>query len=690
MAAKTLKQLAERKCAEYGVSLDRLLALGWRLLDVDQCRATGDLLPNVTEDQNFLGALKIPLQNVDDSPIMDNGKPFHRYRLFHTAALAFGIDLYKGKRYRQAPRTTGHVFFPQCLPMADLARDIDVPVLIVEGEPKCMALAEAGHLVIGLPGVDFFSKGGDLLEEFRQIEWVGRTAVICYDKDWREKVGVLKAIHRLGKYLRLLGADPWVLKLPEDGPKAVDEYAVEHGIEAFEELLESDACVAFDAFADFDANQQGNIRRDSTANIQLAITKLGYGFQFNEMNHSIEVFEPAAVEAVTIQDHHLSDIIIRTDTQYKFLPSDRLVQHVIAKAAHDRPYHPVRDYLDQLSWDGTERLDTWLTEALGARDCELNRAIGRPTLMGAAARALYPGCKFDQITVLEGPQGIGKSSAVRALCPREEWFSDSIDLNHSPKQIIEEASQFWIHEAPEIDSMTKAEVGKVKAMVSRQKDTARTAYARFATTVPRSFTIIGTANKHEYLRDETGNRRFWPVTCTKADPRWVVDHRDALWAEAVVRLMRGESLVLPQSLWKTAQEEQEKRTMISAVQQKLTDWLGTDDAGKVAYEDIWLAFGCTNIKDRTNQLAHDIREAMRALGFRRSSVKVRGVSVSGFARGDLGMEDSDAWWEVDATVAAGIGGIVKLVRREAEKQKGGRGKKRGKVTELNERRTRKY
>ena len=222
---------------------------------------------------------------------------------------------------------------------------------------------------------------------------------------------------------------------------------------------------------------------------------------------------------------------------------------VLGDIARRRAFHPIRDYLDSLEWDGIGRLDTWLT-LLGAEDTELNRAYGRKTLIGAVRRVRQPGAKHDTILVLQGPQGKGKSSAIRALCPNEDYFSDSLGIGDAQKEVIEATTGKWLIELAELSGMGKRDANAVKSMLSRMVDAARLSYGKLSTERPRQFVLFGSVNEEQYLRDPTGNRRFWPVTISgQLDPDEMRGHiertRDRLWAEAAYFEALGESSTLP-------------------------------------------------------------------------------------------------------------------------------------------------
>ncbi|MBR1287481.1 virulence-associated E family protein [Bradyrhizobium sp. AUGA SZCCT0177] len=197
--------------------------------------------------------------------------------------------------------------------------------------------------------------------------------------------------------------------------------------------------------------------------------------------------------------------------------------------ARERPYHPVLDYLDSLKWDGKPRLDQWPTDYLGAIETPYTQSIGRAALIGAVARIRNPGCKVDTVPIIEGHQGTGKSSAARAMF--EPWFSDEIaDLGS--KDASMQTQGVWLIEISELDAMSRGEVSKIKAFVSRTTDRYRPPYGARLIETNRSCVFWGTTNSDTYLKDETGGRRFWPIRAGKIDLAGLKAARDQLWAEA--------------------------------------------------------------------------------------------------------------------------------------------------------------
>jgi predicted P-loop ATPase len=224
----------------------------------------------------------------------------------------------------------------------------------------------------------------------------------------------------------------------------------------------------------------------------------------------------------------------------------------------ENPHHPIRDYLDKIKWDGTSRLSELLPRYFGAENTPLNAAIGRIMLIAAVRRVRKPGCKFDTIAVLEGMQGTGKSTALSILAGVEN-FSDNDLLARDPKAQMEALEGIWIYEICELEGLSRADTGRVKAFASRQTDRARPAYGRFREDRQRQCIFVGTTNEDKYLRDLTGNRRWWPVKTGAIDLDALTADRDQLWAEAAHWEAKGEYIVLAESLWADAAREQEAR-----------------------------------------------------------------------------------------------------------------------------------
>ncbi len=241
--------------------------------------------------------------------------------------------------------------------------------------------------------------------------------------------------------------------------------------------------------------------------------------------------------------------------------SERNYNIAVTKVVDDRSYHPIREFFESLpEWDGVSRVDTLLIDYLGAEDNAYTRAVTRKTICAAIARIRNPGIKFDNILVLNGTQGIGKSTLIAKL--GGEWYSDSLSLTDmNDKTAAEKLQGYWIMEIGELAGMKKADVDRVKAFISRQDDKYRASFGRRVTPHPRQCIFFGTTNSQNgFLRDITGNRRFWTVKVpgSRDLKPWNITTEDVrqVWAEAIVLYERGEKLYLDAVLEQKAQDEQ--------------------------------------------------------------------------------------------------------------------------------------
>jgi predicted P-loop ATPase len=300
-------------------------------------------------------------------------------------------------------------------------------------------------------------------------------------------------------------------------------------------------------------------------NVVLILTydpKLRNCLAYNEMDHSI-----VALRSLPWRDVNTSSQWIDSDDAalryyleriYGLTGKDRIFDAVNV-VAQENSFHPVRDYLDECAWDGVPRVDTLLIDYLGAEDNEYTRAVTRKTLVAAVARIYRPGCKFDYMLTLRGRQGIGKSAIIAKL--GGPWFSDTFTTMQG-KDAYEQVQGVWIMEIGELAGMRKAEAETIKLYISKQVDRFRPAYGRRSQEFPRQCVFIGTTNESQFLRDTTGNRRFWVVD-TPNDPTRDLWHEltkdiiDQIWAEAVELYRQGEKLYLTRKLEALAREVQE-------------------------------------------------------------------------------------------------------------------------------------
>lgn len=238
-------------------------------------------------------------------------------------------------------------------------------------------------------------------------------------------------------------------------------------------------------------------------------------------------------------------------------------------------FNEVRDYLGSLQWDGVPRLDTLFIDYLGAADDPYTRTVTRKAFTAAVARAMSPGCKYDTMVILSGPQGIGKSTLLDKMS--RGWFNDSI-RTFEGKEASELLQGVWIVEVGELDAFRRTDVARIKQFLSLRADRFRAAYGRHVKELPRCCVFFGTTNSSEFLQDRTGNRRFWPVDVginphSKNVWRNLEDEVDQLWAEAVMRWRAGEALFLGGPLEETAKAVQESHREASAREGVVLDFL---------------------------------------------------------------------------------------------------------------------
>jgi putative DNA primase/helicase len=241
------------------------------------------------------------------------------------------------------------------------------------------------------------------------------------------------------------------------------------------------------------------------------------------------------------------------------IKGDKSIDRAFTLSTYKHSFNGVQDYLKSLCWDGVKRVDTLLTDYLGAKDTPYTRAVIRKALSAAVARAMTPGCKYDYMPILVGPQGIGKSTFLRIL--GRQWFSDSLQTFEG-KEASEMIQGVWINEIGELSGFNRSETNSIKQFLSRTEDIYREPFGKRTNPYPRRCVFFGTTNDSEFLKDRTGNRRFWPVDTgvLKASKSVFEDLEkevDQIWAEAFLRWQLGEQLFLTGEAKAESEEEQE-------------------------------------------------------------------------------------------------------------------------------------
>lgn len=391
------------------------------------------------------------------------------------------------------------------------------------------------------------------------------------------------------------------------------------------------ACAAAEADGgDFSRDKDGKVYANHQGNVRLALRKLGVSVRHDAFADRM-LIAGLPERGPNLDDAALDRLWLAIDERFGFRPALEFFNKVVMDEARNARFHPVRDYLDALRWDGTPRLDRWLAVYGGADDTPYTRAVGALVLVAAVRRVRQPGVKFDEMLVLESAQGTNKSSALRALAVRDEWFVDDLPLNAEGKVVIERLAGRWIAEAGELKGMRKGEVEHLKAFLSRQEDTARLAYGRLPVIVPRQCVIVGTTNSERYLRDLTGNRRFWPVRVEGFDLDRLRADVDQLWAEAAEREATGESIRLDPALWAAAGEEQDARRVEDPFALALSLALG-DQTGKISAHAVWDVLRIP-VGQRTQEHNARVGDAMRELGFERTKLRFGGQPEWAYVRG---------------------------------------------------------
>jgi len=382
--------------------------------------------------------------------------------------------------------------------------------------------------------------------------------------------------------------------------------------------------------AEFALDTKGVIIASHQQNVRIAVAKLGVTLSHDTFQDRLLINGLKNCGPV-LDDRSMERLWLLVDTSFGFRPAREFFSIVVTDAARRNPFHPVRDYLAELLWDGTPRIDRWLTTYGGAEDTSYIRAVGALFFIAAVRRVRQPGCKFDELLVLESEQGTHKSTALAILAVNDDWFSDDVPLNADGKRTIEALAGRWILEAAELKGMRKGEIEHLKAFLSRRVDRARMSYDRLVTEVPRACIIVGTTNSDRYLRDLTGNRRFWPVRVKAFDLETLKRDRDQLWAEGAYREARGESIRLDPALYKVASDAQGARLIDDPYTDHIAEALGNLN-GKILSADAWKLMG-KPAGQRSQEDNARFGEAMRLNGWERLHARIDGQVRWVYARG---------------------------------------------------------
>lgn len=376
-------------------------------------------------------------------------------------------------------------------------------------------------------------------------------------------------LHRFGDLDAKADPDSDPSKLPSF--KAMQEFAVQDESVKIQLGKEREqlAQAEFNAADDenwqtlLELDKQGKVK-DTMANIAAIVShdENLKSIVYNEFKGCIDVIGPLPWKQVKpgFNDSDVANAKLYFERVYGIWSPTKFKDALLAVVAAERIYHPIKNYFAGLTWDGVPRLDSLLIDYCGAEDNPYTRAVTRKTLCAAVARVYEPGRKFDSILVLSGPQGIGKSTFFAKL--GGAWYSDSLAISDmKDKTAAEKLQGYWILELGELAGIKKVDVETVKSFVTRVDDKYRQAYGMVVESHPRSCIIVGTTNSESgFLRDITGNRRFWPVQVSEHGSHhpWDLEEIDQVWAEAIQAYKDGESLFLSGEVAQMAYAKQQE------------------------------------------------------------------------------------------------------------------------------------
>lgn len=371
---------------------------------------------------------------------------------------------------------------------------------------------------------------------------------------------------------------------------------------------------------------------NSIKNVAIFLLMNGIKLWHNEFDHK-EYISIGDNKEARLTDEAVLDIKMRMHAKAMRV-STEFCHDSLAWIAQKNRKHPVKDYIDGLKWDGKPRLNKMLHTYFGAIDNEYHKLVGSKWMMAAIKRVRNPGCKFDNMLVLEGPQGAFKSTSLRVLSSTA-WFTDGMAVGSNAKETIELTNGKWIVETAELAGLSKRDVNEVKQALSKQSDNARLAYGRLSTEVKRQFVFCGTTNNAHYLRDKTGNRRFWCVTVGTIDLEALERDRDQLWAEAAFREAKEERIYLRDAEYDLATEEQAKREEDDEFEIALDDLLGDFEEGQVPKRELYRALGYKDPKQGSGAIGPRALAWMTKRGWTSVREQVSGVRQWCFTKGAL-------------------------------------------------------
>lgn len=475
-------------------------------------------------------------------------------------------------------------------------------------------------------------------------------------------------IHKFGELDAKVDEDADPAKLPSF--RAMQEFAVaDERVKA--RLAKERESLALDEFNEVDnENWQTVLELDKQGKVKDTLTNIANIIRFdpnlkpivyNEFKSMVDVIGELPWKQVRPGwgDADLACAKVYFERVYGIWSPAKFKDALLAVVSAERPYHPIKQYFDTLEWDGAERIDTLLIDYLGAEDTAFVRAVTRKTLCAAVARVYEPGIKFDSILVLNGPQGVGKSTLFALL--GRQWYSDSLSISDmKDKTAAEKLQGYWILELGELAGIKKVDVETVKSFISRTDDKFRQSYGVSVESHPRSNIIVGSTNSESgFLRDITGNRRFWPVHVTGNSKfrAWELTEIDQVWAEAIVKYRGGEELFLKGDVVAEAYVQQQQAMEADDREGIVVDYL------EVLLPEGW--DGMDLYQRRTFLGGNEFGGSAMTGTMRRDKVCVMEIWCECFAKERQNLKRSDSY-EIEGILTR-IGGWKKLTANKSGK-----------------------
>lgn len=534
-----------------------------------------------------------------DHPEYENGKPKNKYL--------------------SPPGRSSMVYFAPGTDPAWLQNQ-NIPIVITEGEFKAIALMRAAwygvegesprFLPVSFPGVwnwqgnigKVLSPDGTRVNEkgpipdLKRIDWTGRQIVIAFDRDAETNDGVRAARYKLTQELRSRSAVVRNFQWPAEGPEAkgIDDLLAALGPEVVLPLIESQQEVESGGVAGVDWKSAlmrsrsdiplGNLANAITA-LQSAPVWRGV-LAWNSFARRVCATSDPPFKCGDTWGDQETRLTCNWLQRQGIQVGVQVATDAVLTVAGMRSFHPVRDYLGSIGWDGVNRLNNWLETYLQARisweeDEDFSdylRAVGRCWMISAVARIYQPGCQADHCLVLEAKQGSGKSSALKDLAG--EWFTDHLAALGT-KDAAQQLEGVWIVELAELDALKKSEVSATKAFITCRTDRFRAPFERTVEAHNRQMIFGGSTNDSTWLKDDTGNRRFWPVKCGVIDRESLRRDRDQLWAEAVALYRAGEPWwITDPRIVAAAERQQNKRVEVDVWDTAIFRWIENQTPSK--------------------------------------------------------------------------------------------------------------